>query len=145
MVSYLREVSYMSDKKTAKILFILCTVTLVLPWFTFSGTMMGYCWGAEFYVFFLVPMILVWYCLFGKGTRGMQNILGILGCSGNIGALIWSLGSWQERHNICGGFHFLDGLRTATACFWCTVAVHILLFAEVSISAANREQKRGGA
>jgi len=36
----------MRDNVTAKILFILCAAALVLPWFTYSGTMRGYAWIA---------------------------------------------------------------------------------------------------
>ena len=36
----------MRDNALARILFILCAVTLVLPWFTYSGTMMRSSWIA---------------------------------------------------------------------------------------------------
>ena len=135
----------MSEKKRIKILFVLCVVTLVLPWFTYSARMMGYCWGAEFYAFFLLPMLLIGHSLFGRGTEAPRNVLGVFGCVGDIGALIYAVGIWQERHNIRGGFFFMDGVRTATVCFWITAALHLLLFAAVSVSALKDLTKKGGA
>ena len=36
----------MTENKIARILFVLCAAALILPWFTYSGTMMGYSWIA---------------------------------------------------------------------------------------------------
>lgn len=137
MISYLREVLFMTEIKACKMLFALCVVALVLPWFTYSSRVMGYCWGAGFYIYFLIPMALVAYHLFGNGAKA----LGVLGCAGNIAALIYSLGIWQEHHNIRGGYHFTDGVRTATACFWIAAALYVLLFVLVAASKKNASER----
>ena len=49
--------------KATKMLFVLSVASLVLPWFTYNSKIMGYCFGSEFYVYFIAPMILVWYAL----------------------------------------------------------------------------------
>ena len=134
----------MKENKASKILFILCTASLVLPWFSYSASMMGYCWGSEFYIFFIAPMVFTGYALFGKGRDLSKDILGVLGCCADLCALVWSLGTWQERHNIRKGFYFMDGIRTATVCFWITAFFHVLLFITVIASAAKKTGKGRG-
>ena len=132
----------MKENKARKILFVLSVASLVLPWFTYSASMMGYCWGSEFNIFFLTPMAVIGYALFGTVRDRPKEILGILGCSADLCALVWSLGTWQERHNIRKGFFFMEGVRTATVCFWITTAVHVVLFITV-ISSAAKKPRRG--
>lgn len=134
----------MEIRKACKMLFVLSAASLVLPWFSYSPNIMGYCWGSEFYVLFLIPMVLVWYCLFGRGSALSLSAAGILGGLGNIGVLVYALGFWQQRHNIVGGFHPETGIHAALAGFWISASLFGLLLVLVTALAFRGTAEKGG-
>ena len=137
MVSYIREVlCFMFTRKATKMLFVLSVASLVLPWFTYNSKIMGYCFGSEFYVYFIAPMILVWFALFGKG----HVWLGMFGAMTNMAVLVYALGGWMKIHNISSVFLLKEGIHTSVFGFWVSFVLFGLLLA--SMIADNLKMSR---
>ena len=60
----------MRDKMAARILFVLCAITLVLPWFTCSGAMMRSSWIAV--AMHILLLVTVSFSA-AKGERGRRG------------------------------------------------------------------------
>lgn len=128
MVSYIREVlCFVFTRKATKMLFVLSVASLVLPWFTYNSKIMGYCFGSEFYVYFIAPMILVWFALFGKG----HVLLGVFGAMSNMAVLVYALGGWMKIHNISSEFLLREGIHTSVSGFWISFALFGCLLASM--------------
>lgn len=117
----------MCTRKATKMLFVLSVASLVLPWFTYNSKIMGYCFGSEFYVYFIAPMILVWYALFGKG----HVLLGVFGAMTNMAVLVYALGGWMKIHNISSEFLLREGIHTSVYGFWVSFVLFGFLLASM--------------
>lgn len=109
-------------------LFIVCLLSLFLPWFTYNASVMGYRYGFTFIKLFLLPMIVIAGYLF-LPVQCKPLLVAAEFCSvANIVLPIISLGLWQEICNIKGGFHLIEGLRTALPGFWISFVLMSLFF-----------------
>jgi len=117
----------MDIRKASKMLFVLSAASLVLPWFTYNAEIMGYCFGSEFYVYFVAPMVMLWLALFGKG----HVLLGIFGAMTNIAILVYALGGWMKIHNISSEFMLIEGIHTSVFGFWVSFVLFGALLASV--------------
>ena len=116
-------------KKTGLFVFyILQIVSLFLPWFTYNAKVMGYCWGTQYIIYFLIPIILVGIYLFSVRIRIVHVIFAEFGAIMNIILLVLIFGTWQEGRNIVAGFRWGDGFRTAQLGFWVAAACSVVMF-----------------
>ena len=131
----------MYTRKVTKMLFVLSASSLVLPWFTYNYQIMGYCFGSEFYVYFIAPMVLVWYALFGKG----HVLLGVLGAMSNMAVLVYALGGWMKIHNISSDFLLREGIHTSVYGFWVSFVLFGCMLAsmitDILMTSSNAESE----
>lgn len=118
----------MKGKTITKVLYILMLVCVMLPWFTYNPSMMGYCWGWQFLLWLAVPMTGTGIAVFQKEQRAVIWIPAAICQLVNLMILVLALGRWQEVRNIRAGFQWQDGLHTATAGYWGAVCVFLLFF-----------------
>lgn len=130
----------MDIRKAAKMLYILSAASLVLPWFTYNADIMGYCFGSEFYVFFIIPMLMVWYMLYGNGP----GWLGLLGVLMNLTVLVYALGGWMRLHNITSVYMLKEGIHTAVSGFWVSCILFISLLAAVAADVLTENHNTEG-
>lgn len=104
--------------RALKGLYVLSLLSLLFPWFTYNPSVMGYCWGWQFFSLFLIPMTVIAAYLFRFTGNRFLRILSQVCTLGNLASMVIALGSWQAACNIRGGFHWADGFRTAQPTFW---------------------------
>lgn len=119
----------MKEKTNIFVVYILQIVSMFLPWFTYNAKVMGYCWGIQYILYFLLPLAMVASFLFSRSPNLVQIILAEFGSVMNLVLLILVFGTWQEGRNIIEGFHWRDGFRTAQPAFWCAAICAVLVFA----------------
>lgn len=107
---------------------VLFVITLFLPWFTYNPKVMGYCWGTQYVLYFIIPVVLVGTYIFSAHPRLVSMILAEFGSVMQIALLVVIFGTWQEGRNIAAGFRWLDGFRTAQPGFWLAAACTLLTF-----------------
>ena len=121
----------MKKKHGLFIAYVLFIISLFLPWFTYNAKVMGYCWGTQYILYFLIPLAAVGAYLFCEQPGLVRILLAEFGSVMCIVLLVIVFGTWQEGRNIIAGFHWRDGFRTAQPAFWfaaaCAVLVLVLL------------------
>lgn len=119
----------MKEKTGIFIPYVCMVISLFLPWFTYDARMMGYCWGTQYVLYFLIPLVLVGLYLFSAKSNWLHIILAEFGAVMNLVLLVLIFGTWQEGRNIVAGFHWRDGFETAQPAFWCAAASGLCVFA----------------
>lgn len=119
----------MNRKTTLFVPYIVFAVSLFLPWFTYNPKVMGYCWGTQYLLYFLIPMVFVGIYVFCEKQNIFRILLGEFGVIMCLLLLLVVLGTWQEGRNIVAGFRWRDGLRTAQPGFWLSAGCCALMFA----------------
>ena len=118
----------MKARKYLKVLYLLCVLSLCLPWFTYNANVMGYRFGFVFLSWFAVPLVLLACCLFWPKRNTGMVILGELAHLGNLAALFCALGFWQQVCNIKSGFWVAEGIYTAQPGYWIAVSLFVICF-----------------
>lgn len=116
----------MKKRSTLIISYFLFVCSLFLPWFTYNPKLMGYCWGFQFFYLWLIPITIIGAFVFAKGKKAMF-ILSELSLATMFGIYIFAIGRWQELRNIISGFHWKDGLHTATVGYWVSLCLFCVL------------------
>lgn len=116
----------MKRKPVLIVSFLLFLFSAFLPWFTYNPKVMGYCWGFQFFYFWLIPVIIIGIYVFWKSTAAMF-VLSELSLIAVLGTYIFAFGRWQEFCNIISGFQWKDGLHTATVGYWLSLGLFLLL------------------
>lgn len=106
--------------------YLMCLLSMFLPWFTYNPKVMGYCWGFQFFYLWLVPVIIIGSYVFWRSTVSMF-VLSELSLVAVLGAYVFAFGRWQELCNIISGFQWKDGLHTATVGYWVSLSLFVLL------------------
>jgi len=112
----------MKAKTGLFISYVLQIISLFLPWFTYNAKVMGYCWGTQYILHFLIPLAMIGVYLFCVRTGILHVIFAEFGALMYIVLLVLVFGNWQEGRNIVSGFHWGDGFRTAQPGFWLAAA-----------------------
>ena len=120
-----------------KIFYVLGILSFLLPWFTYDASIMGYRRGYIFLFLFLIPVILIGFCLFLNKPNRLFRILAQISMVWNLICMVIALGIWQEVCNIKSGFHLLEGIKTAQPGFWFAAVVNIALFILYQINAGQ--------
>ena len=103
--------------------YILFFLSLLLPWFTYNASVMGYCWGTAFAKWYLIPLFIFGMHLFVFPDSKPMLALSKLCIAAFVCIYIFAFGRWQEVCNISSGFQWSDGLHTAMPTFWISAAV----------------------
>lgn len=111
-----------------RIFFIVCTLSLFLPWFTYNASIMGYRFGFTFIKLFAIPLLVIGVYLFVPKANKTLLVAAEFGAAANLAVLVAAFGLWQEICNIKGGFQLLDGLHTALPGFWISALLFSLFF-----------------
>lgn len=119
-------------------LYVLTVFSLFLPWFTYNASIMGYCWGFQFLLFFLIPFCISGLYLFRFRSSLLWSVLCQVSVLADLGILVHILGYWQKYRNIRDGFQLSDGLHTAQIGFWLAVGLHIAFLIMVNVSLLRR-------
>lgn len=121
-------------------IYVLTILSLLLPWFTYNASIMGYCWGYLFLSYFLIPILISGLYLFRFRGNLIWGFLCRICAVVNLGILIYALGHWQTLCNIRDGFQLMDGLRTAQSGFWLAAVFHISFFVMVFVSLFSKKE-----
>ena len=130
-----------ATNSACKGLYLLTLLTLILPWFTYNASMMGYCWGYQFLLLFALPCCMTGLFLFKFPHSIPFRTLGQLSALANLGILVYALGCWQTHCNIRSGFHFLDGLHTALPTYWLSLGLHSAFFLLLILPTQNTTEE----
>ena len=126
----------MKRKYVLIISYLLFLISLFLPWFTYNPKVMGYCWGFQFFFMWFVPVTIVGIYVFWKATTWIF-VLSELSLAALLGSYVFAFGRWQEMCNIISGFQWKDGLHTATAGFWVSAALFLILAIQLQMRKYN--------
>ena len=116
----------MKRKSALIVSYMLFLLSAFLPWFTYNPKVMGYCWGFQFYYFWLVPVIIIGIYVFWKSTATMFALCE-LSLIAILGSYVFAFGRWQDMCNIISGFQWKDGLHTATVGYWTSLGLFVLM------------------
>lgn len=128
----------MKRKPVLIVSFLLFLFSAFLPWFTYNPKIMGYCWGFQFFYFWLAPVVIIGIYVFWKSTAVMF-VLSELSLIAILGTYILALGRWQELCNISSGFQWKDGLYTATIGYWVSLGLFLTFAIQCQFYNTNRE------
>lgn len=118
----------MRTKRFLKVLFLLSTLSLALPWFTYNPGVMGYCRGIAFAKWLVLPLLVTGVHLFLLPRSRTAALLAELGVMSQLAVYVIAFGRWQEVCNIAGGFRWADGLRTAQPGYWIATGLCLGMF-----------------
>lgn len=128
----------MKRKPVLIVSFILFLLSVCLPWFTYNPEVMGYRYGIFFLPWMIVPILVLGVSLFLKGKTALV-VLSELSILSLLCAYIEAFGHWQEYCNIKIGYHWQDGLYTATVCYWLSLGLFLVFAVLFQFCAINRE------
>ena len=123
----------MKLKQFLKGVFVLCVVSLCLPWFTYNAKLMGYRLGLTFVKWYALPLVLIGSYLFREKKSEIGALMAEISVIANLVISVVLFGRWQELCNIVSGFQWTDGFHTAQPGFWIAAGLMMILFAAFQV------------
>lgn len=130
----------MKHKPVQIVSYLLFLISVLLPWFTYNPEVMGYRYGVIFLPWMIVPLIVMGISVFLK-RKTILVVLGELGIFLMAGMYIEALGHWQEYCNIKTGYHWGEGVYTATAGYWLSLGLFLVFTVIYQFSLRKRKNE----